>query len=103
MIPESGQRNPRRRHARLARLSQRPAVVTPSEPIILEDILVTYKLHTRRGRKENSRDESLALHNLAKVMATSPGELIDKLLETALELCTAGTAGLSLLQTTPAG
>ena len=103
MIPESGQRNSRRRHARLARLSQRPAVVTPSEPVILEEILVTYKLHTRRGRKENSRDESLALHNLAKVMATSPGELIDTLLETALELCTAGTAGLSLLQTTPEG
>jgi signal transduction histidine kinase len=36
-------------------------------------------------------------------MATAPNELVDTLLRMALELCSAGTAGLSLLETTPEG
>jgi signal transduction histidine kinase len=36
-------------------------------------------------------------------MASSPNELVDTLLRMALELCTAGSAGLSLLETTPTG
>jgi len=104
MILESGgQHNSRRRRARLARRWQRTTKVAPSKPATLEEILVTYKLQSRRGRKQNFRDESIALRDLAKVMANSPSKLIDKLLETALELCSAGTAGLSLLETTSVG
>jgi signal transduction histidine kinase len=104
MILESrGQHNSRRRRARLARRWQRTTEVAPSEPATPEEILVTYKLQSRRGRKQNFRDESIALRDLAKVMANSPSRLIDKLLETSLELCSAGTAGLSLLETTPEG
>lgn len=102
MIIESGQKSSRRRRARLARFS-RPAGVAPSEPATLEEILVTYKLHSRRRRKQNSRDENIALRDLAKIMATAPEKLIDALLEMALELCTAGTAGLSVLETNAEG
>lgn len=93
----------RRRRTRLARVSQREPAAVPSEPASLEDILVTDKLKSRRRRKPNFRGESIALHDLAKVMASSPDELIDRLLEIALELCSAGTAGLSLLDTTSEG
>ncbi len=100
---EPSQRNSRRRGARLTRLSQRTAVAAPSESATLEEILVTYKLHSRRRRKQNAREENIALRDLANVMATSPAKLIDTLLEAALELCTAGTAGLSVLETNAEG
>jgi signal transduction histidine kinase len=96
-------RNSQVQRARALRASQRQAVVAPSEPARLEDILVTYKLKSRRQRRLNSRDEVQALHSLAKVMASSPIQLIDKVLEAALELCSAGTAGLSLLETSSEG
>lgn len=74
--------------------------MSPTEPARLEDILITQKLKSRRRRKPNSSDENIALRTLARVMVASPNELIDTLLRMALELCTAGTAGLSLLETT---
>jgi signal transduction histidine kinase len=45
----------------------------------------------------------MALYALARTMATSPNELIDELLRMALDLCSAGTAGLSLLEKTAEG
>src|SRR5450432_1755580 len=91
------------RDARTVRISQRRASISASEPAPLEDILVTYKLKSHRRRRPNSSDEIFTLYTLAKVMASSPIELIDKLLEAALELCGAGTAGLSMLETTAEG
>src|SRR5450755_4308459 len=91
------------RDARTVRISLRRASISASEPAPLEDILVTYKLKSHRRRRPNSSDEIFTLYTLAKVMASSPIELIDKLLEAALELCGAGTAGLSMLETTAEG
>jgi signal transduction histidine kinase len=45
----------------------------------------------------------MALQTLARAMADSPEKLIDALLQIALDLCCAGTAGLSLLETLPDG
>jgi signal transduction histidine kinase len=87
-----------RRSARLPRVIERPATAPVSQPALLDDILITYKLNSRRRRKPNSYAENAALHSLARTMATAPRELIDTLLRTALELCSAGTAGLSLLE-----
>jgi signal transduction histidine kinase len=91
------------REVRSTRNSQRRASIPASEPAPLEDILVTYKLKSHRRRRPNSSEEIFALYTLAKIMASSPVETIDKLLEAALELCSAGTAGLSLLETTSEG
>jgi diguanylate cyclase (GGDEF)-like protein/PAS domain S-box-containing protein len=71
----------------------------PSEPASLEDILITEKLKSRRYRRLSSREGTLTLHTIARTMAASPDELMDRLLQLALELCGAGTAGLSLLET----
>lgn len=73
-----------------------------TEAASLQDILITSKLRARR-RRASLQDENIALHALARVMAESPHKLIDTLLGIALELCNAGTAGLSLLEKTPEG
>src|ERR1700691_477460 len=97
-------RRPSRHHsARLSRASKRQAVSETTEPVGLEEILITQKLKSRRRRKPNDHAENAALQGLARVMATAPDELVDTLLRTALELCSAGTAGLSLLETPPEG
>ena len=88
--------------AKRSRPSERQATAS-SEPVRLEDILVTQKLKSRRRRKPNAHAENVALRALAQIMATAPEELIDTLLRTALELCSAGTAGLSLLEGLPEG
>jgi signal transduction histidine kinase len=74
-----------------------------STPAPLEHILITAKLKSRRWRKPNAHAENAALQGLARVMASAPEDLIDSLLKAALELCSAGTAGLSLLETGPQG
>jgi signal transduction histidine kinase len=66
--------------------------------IAVDEILITHKLKHRRGRRPDSRQENIALLNLAKVMVHSPNELIDTLLRMAMQLCKAGTAGLSILE-----
>jgi signal transduction histidine kinase len=69
----------------------------------LEDVLVTDELSIRPTRTADLTAEVEALHDLVRIMATSPNEVIDTLLEHAIELCGADTAGLSLLQTTAEG
>src|SRR5271154_2018781 len=96
-------RSSRRRIAMVSRPSDRQMAAAAREPARLEDILITEKLKSRRRRKPNAHAENAALHSLARVMATAPNELIDTLLRTALELCSAGSAGLSLLETPSQG
>ncbi len=97
-------RRSRRQAARVLRVSERQlGAAAPSEPARLEDILITHKLKSRRRRKPNTHSENAALHALARVMAIAPDDLIDTLLRTSLELCSAGTAGLSLLETPAEG
>ena len=93
------QRSSRRRVSRLSRATDRQEAAMASQPARLEDILITEKLKSRRRRKPNAHAENAAMQGLARVMASAPNDLIDTLLRTALELCSAGTAGLSLLET----
>src|ERR1700704_3793931 len=65
----------------------------------LEDILITQALDSRPLRFPNPENESEALRQLSRVMANSPEDLPDTLLRLALDLCHAGTAGLSLVET----
>src|SRR5580658_1690355 len=97
--PGPTRRSSRHHSARLSRAFKRQVAPETTEPVRLEDILITQKLKSRRRRKPNAHAENAALQGLARVMATAPDELVDTLLRTALELCSAGTAGLSLLET----
>jgi len=67
----------------------------------LEDVLITRELRSRPHRTPNLENESGALRILARVMANSPRQLPDTLLRLALELCRAGTAGISTGETPP--
>jgi hypothetical protein len=72
-------------------------------PIRLEDVLVTRELDSRPQRSADVVAESKALRQLSQAMAASPDELIQTLIELGVQLCRAGTCGLSLLETTPEG
>jgi signal transduction histidine kinase len=76
---------------------------TTSPQTTLEDILITPELSSRPQRPPDPVAESAALHRLARTVSTAPNEMPDTLLELAMELCHADTAGLSLLETTPTG
>lgn len=69
----------------------------------LEEILITPELKTRPHRRPNAHRENIALLDLARVMVNSPGDLTGALLQMAMELCKAGTAGLSILEKTASG
>jgi PAS domain S-box-containing protein len=56
------------------------------------------ELEERPSRPPDYKAESEALLALARDMATAPGGTLQRLAETALSLCRAGSAGLSLLE-----
>jgi signal transduction histidine kinase len=67
----------------------------------LEDVLISSELRARPHRTRDLGTESKAFRILASVMANSPRQLLDTLPRLALELCRAGTAGISLVETLP--
>ncbi|MBD1848966.1 ATP-binding protein [Leptolyngbya sp. ST-U4] len=73
------------------------------ETITLNDILITEELFQRSPRLPNLQAENQAMRSLVQQMARDSESLMQILVETALELCQAGTAGISLLETTADG
>ena len=72
---------------------------TPVPPgaLPLESILCTEELQKRRSRPPDYEKENRALVALARALADSPGTILQILTDTILELCSAGSAGISLL------
>jgi PAS domain S-box-containing protein len=64
----------------------------------LEDIDVTPELASRPSRPPDHEAESRALVALARRMAESPRDIMQELAETALALCQADSAGISILE-----
>src|SRR5580704_6578849 len=73
--------------------SERTASVAPS----LESVLSTDELNVRPSRPPDYETENRALLAIAQHMADSPRIILQKLVEVALEICRAGSAGVSLL------
>jgi PAS domain S-box-containing protein len=65
---------------------------------VLQSMLSTAELSRRPSRPPDYAAENQALLALARVMATSPEDILQKLADTALVLCRAHSAGLSLLE-----
>ena len=84
------------------RHSQRRSIPALNRPAELSDVLATPKLLSRR-RRPIVENENAALRTLVRVMAEDPDALVDALLNAAMELCDAGTAGLSIVETTSSG
>ena len=71
--------------------------------VTLEDILVTGEIRRRLAHDPDYPAEIAALHTLARCLAAQPDAMLARLLETALALCDAGSAGLSLLEHSATG
>ncbi|HEX3656053.1 MAG TPA: ATP-binding protein [Pirellulales bacterium] len=69
----------------------------------LDDILITEELSRRIPRQPDYRAENEAFQALARQMWNEPEALLKALTHTALRLCRAGTAGVSLLEQTSSG
>ncbi|MDM9385568.1 ATP-binding protein [Chlorogloeopsis sp. ULAP01] len=74
-----------------------------SKIVTLEDILITEELSRRNPRSANLLKENQALHALARQLVNQPQTILQTLVDIALDLCIAGTAGVSLLEITPTG
>ena len=64
----------------------------------LEDVDIRAELLTRPRRPPDYESEDRAFAALAREMAQNPRNMLQKLVETAVELCRADTAGISLLE-----
>ena len=64
----------------------------------LESVISTQELSLRPPRPPNSEALSSALITLAQTLARSPQHILKQLVETALDLCSAESAGISLLE-----
>lgn len=69
----------------------------------LAAVLITDALKRRRARPSNPKAEIRALHLLARCMVDRPEGLLKEFATLARELCRAGSAGISLLETTGDG
>ena len=70
-------------------------VITPP---ILRSVLSTSELDRRFSRPPDYAAENQALIGLAEQLAKSPTDILQKLAETAMTLCSAQSAGISLLE-----
>jgi hypothetical protein len=69
----------------------------------LDDILITDELFARPLRNRRVQHDRDSLRLLEEAALVSPARLVDRFLQMALDLCHAGTAGLSFLESTPNG
>ena len=67
------------------------------------DVLITDELRKRPARPPEHAAENRVLRVLARQMAGRPDELLRAIAKAALELCRAGSAGVSLLEKNPEG
>src|SRR5438132_1462528 len=74
-----------------------------SAPAPLEAVLITSALVRRPRRAPDHAAENRALSRLARALAEGPAAALARLAESALALCRAGSAGVSLLEKTPRG
>lgn len=72
-------------------------------PAALESILCTEELKRRPTRPPDYQAENQALLTLAQELTSSPGSVLQSLMDIALELCRAHSAGISLLEKGPPG
>src|SRR5262245_4051250 len=71
---------------------------TDQVSVSLDDVLITAELAHRPARTPEYEAENLALTALAEAMAESPQMILKKVAETALDLCLADSAGISILE-----
>lgn len=66
------------------------------KPAPLKSVLRTEELHARPIRPRDERAENRALRAITQNIADSPRTVLQKIAETSLQICEAGSAGISL-------
>ena len=76
-----------------------------ADGVCLDDILVTHELDRRRTRQPNLAAENAAFFAQTRRLAdgASADDMLQSLVDAAIDLCGAGTAGLSMLDDSTAG
>jgi transcriptional regulator with GAF, ATPase, and Fis domain len=74
------------------------STLPPLPETALKDVDVRSELQRRPSRPPSYEAENRALVQLAEEMAGNPQNVLQKLAEIAMELCRAGSAGVSLLE-----
>src|ERR1700733_12684530 len=64
----------------------------------LDTVIITKELGLRPAGEPDFEALNAALLTLAQTLANSPGQILQQLVETALKLCRAQSAGISLLE-----
>jgi two-component sensor histidine kinase len=77
----------------------RPKLRVDGRRVGLESVLITDELARRPTRLPDYEAENHALVSLAQEMANSPQNVLQRVVELAMELCKAHSAGVSLLET----
>jgi signal transduction histidine kinase len=70
----------------------------PPDAVSLDSVLTTAELRRRPSRPANYQAENQALVGLMQELVNSPSSVLQKLVDTALELCGAHSAGISLVE-----
>jgi hypothetical protein len=74
-------------------------LLLPHEPRVpLESVISTHELNKRPSRSPDYQAESRALSALGHEMANAPQNVLQKLVDVALELSRAQSAGVSILE-----
>jgi len=71
--------------------------------ISLEDVVVNGELLSRRLRTVHGRVEIKAMYELAELLGGEPRPVLKRLAQMAIELCEAGTGGISMIETAEEG
>jgi PAS domain S-box-containing protein len=69
----------------------------------LDDVLITHQLGSRGRRPPDRARESDAIHALVRDLTDQPPRVLELLVDVALDLCRAGSAGVSLRERTADG
>jgi PAS domain S-box-containing protein len=84
--------------------TQPPITIPPADSIApLDSVLCTDELRHRPSRPPNFSLENRAMSRLAQAHADSPETILQTLVDTIMEVCAAGSAGISLLKTDERG
>jgi signal transduction histidine kinase/ActR/RegA family two-component response regulator len=89
-------------------MTQRTEIAAGEAPrsrdvITLDDIVITNELARRSAREPDHAAECRALATVGRALAASSREILSTLLDISLDLCHAGSGGVSLLETAPDG
>lgn len=74
------------------------SIVDTKESVSLDDIVISAELRERRLRRTAIRNEFAAMHGLAKVLKQGSATVLKRLATLAIELCGAGTGGVSVIE-----